>query len=468
MAGGGAESGGRKLSGAEKNAFNQQSGLLVQEQARLEALQAALYNLQPKQFELLGIDPRTGRPISPTDRGSAPAPVKNPGATIDDFLPKNRWNTSEGDKINYQEAKNKYENYKLAKKRYDTWKPNGKDSWPEPQEQRRLENKTIQDVLSGKLSPAAAMSQGKDQGQGAILAQLLNYSSGLARTKDNETKQLIGQFGDRLATGLRGDKPVNPQIERELAMREDAMRNRMQHLQGPGWETSSAGIETLGDFGRQRAGVIDQLNQQDIAQALQGYSGLTQLNSDELSRALSQYTGLTSSGENLRMQQYINEMQRRTGLAGLYTGTVTQPLTGVSYAQLAQAYGQQASAQTAAQQGPGGGGGGAGQGAAIGGLVGTVGGGIAGSFFGGVGAVPGAMMGGAVGTMAGGLIGGQMGGGGAGGGGGGNPFPVGMMAGNLGGGGGGGGYIAPQGQTYYGNQGGYAMGNFGMSRTYGY
>lgn len=560
---GGSAAGGRKISGAESNAFNQQSALLSQESARLQALQASLYQVQPQQFTLLGMNPQTGQPISPTDRGPAPTPVADPGAIEDYFtvekskgnFQKNRVAT--GKKVTggqgkgnlevrapnateiaqYNAKRAAYQNYQVAQKQYDEWTANSKDAWLQPQAQRRAENQTMQDVLAGRISGADATKLGSDQAQGAILAQLLQRAdkalsptgpmqtnidtllaqyqariSGRSPHQDlidkfsNALKAgsphqgLIDQFSKRLNIGLKGEKPMNPQIERELAMREDSMRNRMGRLLGPGWETSTPGIETLGDFGRQRADVIDTLNQQDIAQALQGYGGLNQLKSadtslnlqgygslsqlddsqknqllghylssiaaqgTQLSSDLGQYTGLMSSTENLRMQAYINDMQRRTSLADLFTGTTTQPLTGVNFMQLAQAYGQQASAQTAAQQGGAGGGTNWG---AIGSLAGTVIGGVGGSFFGPGGTMAGAALGGAVGGAAGGIAGGTGGGGGGGGYGySPNPFAMSGTANSLNSMGAG--YINPQGGTFYGNQGGYAMGNFGMSPMYGY
>lgn len=53
---------------------------------------------------------------------------------------------------------------------------------------------------------------------------------------------------DRQERALAGDLPVDPGLERNLQQQETDLRNRLQRQFGPGFETSSPAIETLGDF----------------------------------------------------------------------------------------------------------------------------------------------------------------------------------------------------------------------------
>jgi hypothetical protein len=58
------------------------------------------------------------------------------------------------------------------------------------------------------------------------------------------------EFGltERSLAALRGELPVSPGLERELSDQERVLRERLSQQLGPGFETSTAGIETLGEF----------------------------------------------------------------------------------------------------------------------------------------------------------------------------------------------------------------------------
>lgn len=276
--------------------------------------------------------------------------------------------------------------------------------------------------------------------------------------------------------GAQGTEPVNPLVARQFDIAEQDQRSRLFQQLGSGYETSSAGIEALNSFRANRVGTYDLLNQTDLMNAVQGYGSLlggaqnrqaqtanqylglsanqqarqanianqygglsanqqarqaqflnqylglnedTRLNTNA---ALQGYTGLTNFSESQRMQEYINELTRRTGLAGLQSSVATAPYTGVDYTNLINSYTGALGAATQRQTGPVQQG--SGLGGAIGGLVGTGLGGAAGYAIGGApGAFMGAQLGGSLGGSAGGGTGYQ-------------PPPLYNMGGGYGGGGG--------------------------------
>jgi len=57
-------------------------------------------------------------------------------------------------------------------------------------------------------------------------------------------------FGERSLAALRGELPVDPALEQGLGQQEQELRNQLSSQFGPGYETSSPGIETLGEFFR--------------------------------------------------------------------------------------------------------------------------------------------------------------------------------------------------------------------------
>ncbi len=265
-------------------------------------------------------------------------------------------------------------------------------------------------------------------------------------------QQLLGQYQNQLAgnipeasqmsdflaaitRGVNGREAVNPMVERQL---DDAMQERRTRLfqqLGAGYETSSAGIEALSNMNRTRAGTIDELNQADLMNAVSGYASLLGgsqnrqaqtanqymgLSGNQQSRQaqllnqylglnedtrlnvagnLAGYTGLTNFSEAQRMQEYQNELGRRTGLMGLQNSIATAPYSGVDYTSLINSYTGALGAATQRQTGPVQQGGGLG--GALGGLAGTALGGGLGYLAGGpVGAQIGMQMGGSLGGAA--------------------------------------------------------------------
>ena len=63
-------------------------------------------------------------------------------------------------------------------------------------------------------------------------------------------KEIETKFAERSLKALRGELDVDPALEETLGTQERDLRNRLASQLGPGWETSSPGIEALGNFTR--------------------------------------------------------------------------------------------------------------------------------------------------------------------------------------------------------------------------
>lgn len=91
-------------------------------------------------------------------------------------------------------------------------------------------NKKGQKVISYDLSPEAKA----EQEQAHNIQQMLN---------------------ERTMAALKGELPVDPALERELTSKEQTLRERLQAQFGPGYETSTPGIQTLDEFFRSSEGL---------------------------------------------------------------------------------------------------------------------------------------------------------------------------------------------------------------------
>lgn len=61
-------------------------------------------------------------------------------------------------------------------------------------------------------------------------------------------RELESELLDRSLKALRGELPVDPQLETALDRQEEELRGRLAQQFGPGYETSTPGIETLAKF----------------------------------------------------------------------------------------------------------------------------------------------------------------------------------------------------------------------------
>lgn len=140
--------------------------------------------------------------------------------------------------------------------------------------------------------------------------------TGISRRPDpslDRQKEIQRLLEERSLAALKGELPVDPALEENLADKEREVRDRLIAQLGPGYETSSAGIETLGDFFKN-------------AEMLREGARTGQL-------TLAEQLGLT------RAQQGI--FGRQSGQDVLRTAAVGDPLSFAgAFGQVARGYGQ--------------------------------------------------------------------------------------------------------------------------------
>lgn len=129
-------------------------------------------------------------------------------------------------------------------------------------------------------------------------------------------KDLETQLTKRSLDALAGNLPVSPGLERDLAKQEETLRNKLGTQLGPGFETSTPGIEAL-------------QKQKESAEVLREGARTAQL-------TLAEQLGIT------REQQ--NDFSRQSSQDILRQGSIGDPLT------LAGAFGQTASGFGKAQE----------------------------------------------------------------------------------------------------------------------
>lgn len=63
-----------------------------------------------------------------------------------------------------------------------------------------------------------------------------------------QSKEIQGKLNQRTLDALAGNLPVDPALERDLATKEQTLRERLQAQYGPGYESSTPAIQTLDQF----------------------------------------------------------------------------------------------------------------------------------------------------------------------------------------------------------------------------
>lgn len=72
---------------------------------------------------------------------------------------------------------------------------------------------------------------------------------------------------DRSEAALKGELPVNPGLISDLDNQEKILKERLFKQLGPGWETSTPGIEALAQFGERKNTLLDASRRGDLTMA---------------------------------------------------------------------------------------------------------------------------------------------------------------------------------------------------------
>jgi len=143
--------------------------------------------------------------------------------------------------------------------------------------------------------------------------------------------QIEKGFLERTQAALAGQLPVNPALLSDLAENERTLRETLRRQLGPGFETSSPGIESLGEFGQRRSELLESARRGDLSLAEQLGISRQQANDLQLQNLLRNITGASqfpfqaasgfgqaAAGFNAPLQLGFNQraLQAQANIAG--------------------------------------------------------------------------------------------------------------------------------------------------------
>lgn len=143
--------------------------------------------------------------------------------------------------------------------------PQGQNFAQRPLSKKALENQLYQESIAlAKLErqiveetreqnkvllPFLAKQEGFDVQVDPTTGQITGISQ-IETPEMARDKEIRGLFQERSLKALKGELPVDPALERSLEEQETELRNRLMQQFGPGYETSTPGIQTMGEFFR--------------------------------------------------------------------------------------------------------------------------------------------------------------------------------------------------------------------------
>lgn len=201
----------------------------------------------------------------------------------------------------------------------------GKAKVPSPSKEERELQKNQADLLA--LQRDIIMQQ---QQQQKVLLPFFAEQEGFDVTLDEdgniasisrtptEAEELRGtlekELTERSLAALRGELPVDPGLERNLSRQEETLRERLTKQFGPGYETSSAGIETLGDFEANREGLRSAARRGELT--LSEQLGITREQQNDAARMTSQdFLRQIGSGDPLTRAGAFGQVAQGYGAA---------------------------------------------------------------------------------------------------------------------------------------------------------
>jgi len=138
---------------------------------------------------------------------------------------------------------------------------------------------------------------------------------------DNMKKDLEFQLTKRSLDALHGDLPVSPGLERDLKQNEQTLRERLGSQLGPGYETSTPGIEALA-------------KNQESADVLREGARTAQL-------TLAEQLGITREQQNQFSQQSAQDILRQSAVGDPLTFAGAFGQTAAGYGKAQEPYIQQ-------------------------------------------------------------------------------------------------------------------------------
>lgn len=138
---------------------------------------------------------------------------------------------------------------------------------------------------------------------------------------DNMKKQLESELTKRSLDALHGDLPVSPGLERDLKLADQTLRERLGSQLGPGYETSTPGMEALS-------------KQSESANVLREGARTAQL-------TLAEQLGITREQQNQFSQQSAQDILRQSAVGDPLTFAGAFGQTAAGYGKAQEPYIQQ-------------------------------------------------------------------------------------------------------------------------------
>lgn len=158
----------------------------------------------------------------------------------------------------------------------------------------------------------------EDPNDPALITQQLEQRIAEATLEDLPLRRQVEKgLLQRSLAALRGDLPVNPALTNDLTRAENELHSRLLDQLGPGYETSTPGIEALAEFNKRKIELIEGARRDDLT--------------------LAEQLGAASA---LRAEQRANTLgAARSGSLAAVLGINQTPLqTGQGFARVAAGY----------------------------------------------------------------------------------------------------------------------------------
>ena len=145
-------------------------------------------------------------------------------------------------------------------------------------------------------------------------------TQGLAESEIGaQATQLINE---QLVSALEGNLPVNPALRRQFERQEEQLKANLRRQLGPGFETTSAGIEALSQFQQTKGDVFETARRQDInsLSAIAAAREQQEMQRGALGISVNQ---LNQSAEGLQLQREAQRLQEIASMEQLVQGRIS-------------------------------------------------------------------------------------------------------------------------------------------------
>lgn len=121
------------------------------------------------------------------------------------------------------------------------------------------------DTLQGSLILDPQLQRLRDVFLTGTEQQFTNFFGQLEQLTPT-LNEIEGRLAERQLASVRGELPVNPALLGDLGQREADLRESLRRQFGPGFETSTGGIQALSDFEQTRTEQLELARRGDLAQ----------------------------------------------------------------------------------------------------------------------------------------------------------------------------------------------------------